>query len=81
MQVFQTEIKKTIAEFVKSVELLGSQVDELVLQAHEASTESRKEARLSRLQQEVAQLRRQDQELRSLSCTPDDVRFLEVCVT
>lgn len=81
MQVFQREIKETVAELVKSVELLGSQVEEFVLQAHEASSERRKEARLNRLQQEVAQLRRQDQELRSLSCTPDDVRFLEVCVT
>ncbi|KAG5269327.1 hypothetical protein AALO_G00200780 [Alosa alosa] len=77
MQVFQNEIKETIVELVKSMELLGSQVEELVLQAHEAFSESRKDTHLSRLQQEVAQLRKQDQELRSLSCTPDDVRFLE----
>ncbi|XP_062407710.1 finTRIM family, member 86 [Sardina pilchardus] len=77
MQMFKNDIKETIGELVKSVELLGSQVEEVVLQAHEAFSESRKEAHLSRLQQEVSQLRKKDQELRSLSCTPDDVRFLE----
>ncbi|XP_028818153.1 finTRIM family, member 86 [Denticeps clupeoides] len=77
---FQKDVVPAFAELARSLERMGCEVSEL-LRAHESSSQSRSEGYVSRLQQEVAELRRKDAELRSLFSTQDDVTFLEALLT
>ncbi|KAI4901362.1 hypothetical protein NFI96_001299 [Prochilodus magdalenae] len=70
----------TVADSVKSVESMSSQVMEL-LQAYEASSYNSIEAHRYRLQQEISQLHRQEDELNRLANTQDSIQFINALVT
>ncbi|CAB1348711.1 unnamed protein product [Coregonus sp. 'balchen'] len=76
VQALQKEGVELFSELVKSVELMGTQVGELLC-AHEASMGSRTEGHLHELEQELAQLRRKDQELSRLARMQDHICFLK----
>lgn len=62
---------------MKSVELMSSQVME-ILQAYEASTYNCIEGHRYRLQDEISQLNKQDEELNRLAQSQDSIQFLKV---
>lgn len=64
-------------EVMKSVEWMSSQVMEL-LQAQEASSYNRVESHRCRLQKEISQLYKRDEELSRLSNSQDSIQFLKV---
>uniref|UniRef100_A0A3B4DNZ6 Uncharacterized protein n=1 Tax=Pygocentrus nattereri TaxID=42514 RepID=A0A3B4DNZ6_PYGNA len=75
IQGLQRDSLETFADVVKSVELMSSQVMEL-LQTYEASSYNRTEAHRYRLQQEISQLCKQKEELNRLANTQDSIQFL-----
>ncbi|KAL7831977.1 hypothetical protein AOLI_G00295250 [Acnodon oligacanthus] len=75
IQGLQRDSLETFADVVKSVELMSSQVMEL-LQTSEASSYNRIEAHRYRLQQEISQLCKQQEELNRLANTQDSIQFL-----
>ncbi|KAL0972771.1 hypothetical protein UPYG_G00194560 [Umbra pygmaea] len=77
VRALQNEAVELFSEFMKSVELMGTQVRELLC-THEASMGSWAEDHLHRLEQELAQLRLKDQELTQLASTQDHVFFKNV---
>ncbi|XP_014017761.1 finTRIM family, member 86 isoform X1 [Salmo salar] len=76
VQVLQKEGVELFSELVKSVELMGTQVRELLC-THEDSMGSRSEGHIHKLEQELAQLRRKDQELSRLASMQDHICFLK----
>lgn len=77
VQALQRESVDLFSELVKSVELMGTQVGEL-LSNHETSLGSRAEGQIQRLEQEVAQLHRRSEELKWLADMQDHNCFLKV---
>ncbi|KAJ8403747.1 hypothetical protein AAFF_G00346150 [Aldrovandia affinis] len=80
VQALQREAGEVFAELVRSVELMGSQVQELLC-AHEVAEGSRAEGQIHRLEQDLAQLRRRDEELRRLANMQDHFCFLKNFLT
>ncbi|KAM4628372.1 finTRIM family, member 86 isoform 2-T2 [Polymixia lowei] len=80
VQALQNESVDLFSELVKCVELMGTQVGEL-LGAHEASLGSRVEGNIHRLEQEVAQLRWKNEEMGRLADMQDHVCFLKNFLT
>ncbi|XP_010869378.1 finTRIM family, member 86 isoform X2 [Esox lucius] len=80
IQALQKEVIELFSELVKSVELMGCQVGEL-LSNHDASMGCRGENHLHRLEQELAQLRSKDLELSRLAGMQDHVVFLKSILT
>ncbi|KAK0135376.1 Tripartite motif-containing protein 16 [Merluccius polli] len=76
VQALQKERAHLILELRKGLELMGTQVEEL-LSAHEASMGSRAECHIHRLQQQAAQLHWKSQEMDRLADMPDHVCFLK----
>ncbi|XP_029922899.1 finTRIM family, member 86 isoform X2 [Myripristis murdjan] len=76
VQALQKESVDLFSELVKSVELMGTQVGEL-LSNHETSLGSRAEGQIQRLEQEVAQLHRRSEELKWLADMQDHICFLK----
>ncbi|XP_026790701.3 finTRIM family, member 86 [Pangasianodon hypophthalmus] len=80
IQGLQTENLQIFGEVMKSVELMSSQVTEL-LQAYEASTYNRVESHRYRLQEEISQLYKQDEERIRLTNSQDSIQFLKTLDT
>lgn len=77
VQALQQENTNSFAELVKSVNLTGTRVNEL-LSNHEASLGSQVEGQINSLEQEVAQLRWRSTDLSRLVSMKDPVCFLKV---
>lgn len=77
VHALQKEGVELFSELVKSVELMSTQVGELLC-TYEASMGSRSEGHIHKLEQELAQLRRKDQELSRLASMQDHICFLKV---
>lgn len=75
--MLQKENLGIFGDVMKSVELMRSQVME-VLQAHEASAFNALESQRYKLQAEIGQLHKQDEELNRLSISQDSIQFLKV---
>ncbi|KAJ7990212.1 hypothetical protein DPEC_G00297970 [Dallia pectoralis] len=80
VQALQKEGVDLFTELVRSVELMGAQVGEL-LSAHEASSDCRAENHLHMLEQELAQLHSKDQEISRLADLQDHAVFLKRALT
>ncbi|XP_060800115.1 finTRIM family, member 86 isoform X2 [Neoarius graeffei] len=80
IQGLQTENLEIFGEVMKSVELMSSQVME-ILQAYEASTYNCIEGHRYRLQDEISQLNKQDEELNRLAQSQDSIQFLKTLDT
>ncbi|XP_072547855.1 finTRIM family, member 86 [Salminus brasiliensis] len=76
----QRDSLEMFADLVKSVELMNSQVMEL-LRTYEASSFNHVEAHRYRLQQEISQLCKQQEELNKVANTGDSLQFLNALVT
>ncbi|KAM3875297.1 finTRIM family, member 86 [Diretmus argenteus] len=79
-QALQKESEDLFSELVKSVELMGTEVGEL-LGTLEVSLGSRAEGKIHRLEQEVAQLRWKSGEMSRLAAMPDHICFLKNFLT
>ncbi|XP_036455085.1 finTRIM family, member 86 isoform X2 [Colossoma macropomum] len=79
IQGLQRYSLETFADVVKNVELMSSQVMQL-LQTYEASSYNHIEADRYRLQQEISQLCKQQEELNRLANTQDSIQFLNALV-
>lgn len=77
VQALQQEGADLFSELVKTVNMTGTQVHEL-LSTHEASLSSRVEVQVQKLEQEVARLRGRSSELSQLADMQDDICFLKV---
>ena len=64
-------------EMMRSIERRRSEVTELI-RAQEKAEVSRAEGLLKRLEQEIAELKRRDAEMKQLSQIEDDIHFLKV---
>ncbi|XP_070964741.1 tripartite motif-containing protein 16-like isoform X1 [Oncorhynchus clarkii lewisi] len=73
-ELFDSE--RTLTELIHSVEKRRSEVKELI-SAQEKAQVSRAKRHLKQLEQEVAELRRRDAELKHLSHTEDHIHFLQ----
>lgn len=80
VQALQQESTDLFSELVKSVNLTGIEVGEL-LSTHETSLGSQVEGNMHRLEQEVAQLRWKSEELSRLADMQDDICFLKNFLT
>ncbi|XP_035241286.1 finTRIM family, member 86 [Anguilla anguilla] len=80
VQALQREAREVFAELVRSVELAGVQVQEL-LGAHEMAEGSRVEGQIHRLEQDLARLHSRDEELRRLVHMQDHFCFLKNFLT
>ncbi|XP_066521618.1 finTRIM family, member 86 [Hoplias malabaricus] len=80
VQGLQRDSLEMFADLLKSVESMKSQVLEL-LQTYEASACNHIEAHHLRLQQEISQLRKQQDELNRLAHIQDSIQFLNALVT
>ncbi|XP_061073814.1 finTRIM family, member 86 isoform X2 [Conger conger] len=80
VQALQREAGELFAELARSVELAGSQVQEL-LGAHEMAEGSRTEGQIHRLEQDLGQLRGRAEELRRLAQMHDHCCFLKNFLT
>ncbi|XP_059187283.1 finTRIM family, member 86 [Centropristis striata] len=76
VQALQQESTDLFSELMKSVNLTGIQVGE-VLSTHETSLGSQVEGQIHRLEQEVASLRWKTEELSRLADMQDDICFLK----
>ncbi|XP_056467626.1 E3 ubiquitin/ISG15 ligase TRIM25-like isoform X2 [Gadus chalcogrammus] len=76
VQALQKESAHLILELRKGLELMGTQVDELLV-SHEASLGSRAEGHIHRLEQQAAQLYWRSQEIDKLVDMQDNVGFLK----
>ncbi|KAM3615905.1 uncharacterized protein V6R79_009529 [Siganus canaliculatus] len=79
-QAVQRESMDLFSELIKSVNVTGIQVGEL-LSAHETSLGSQVEGQIHRLEQEVAQLYWKSEELSRLTDMQDDICFLKNFLT
>ncbi|XP_063049701.1 rho-associated protein kinase 1-like, partial [Engraulis encrasicolus] len=70
------ESERMFAEMIRSVERRCSEVTELI-RAQEKAEVSRAEGLLKRLEQEIAELKRTDAEMKQLSQTQDPIYFLK----
>lgn len=77
VQALQTENTDLFSDLVKTVNVTGNQIGEL-LDAHEASLGSQVEGNIQRLEQEVAQLHWRSEELSRLADMQDNIFFLKV---
>lgn len=77
IQALQQENTNSFAELVKSVNLTGTLVNEL-LSNHEACLGSQVAGQINSLEQEVAQLRWMSTDLSRLASMKDPVSFLKV---
>ncbi|XP_030633901.1 finTRIM family, member 86 [Chanos chanos] len=75
MQELQRENRELFAELVKSLALMGTQVEEL-LNVHEVSACTRAEGHSHGLRQEITQLRRQEEMLKGVAGMEDSISFL-----
>ena len=64
-------------EMMRSIERRRSEVTELI-RAQEKAEVSRAEGLLKRLEQEIAELKRRDAEMKQLSLIEDPIQFLKV---
>ncbi|KAG7321801.1 hypothetical protein KOW79_014659 [Hemibagrus wyckioides] len=80
IQRLQTENLEVFGDVMKNVELMSSQVNEL-LRAYEASCYHRTEGHGYKLQEEIRQLYKQDAELHSLTKPQDSIQFLKTLDT
>ncbi|XP_071392006.1 finTRIM family, member 86 isoform X1 [Centroberyx affinis] len=80
VQALQRESADLFSELMKSVELMGTQVGEL-LGTHEASLGSRAEGQIHSLEQEVAQLHWRSEEMSRLADMQDHICFLKNFLT
>lgn len=76
VQALQTENTDLFSDLVKTVNVTGNQIGEL-LDAHEASLGSQVEGNIQRLEQEVAQLHWRSEELSRLADMQDNIFFLK----
>lgn len=77
VQALQQESTDLFTELVKTVNMTGSQVSEL-LSTHEASLGSHVEVQVQKLEQEMARLRGRSAELSQLANMQDHICFLKV---
>ncbi|XP_035593808.1 E3 ubiquitin/ISG15 ligase TRIM25-like [Oncorhynchus keta] len=79
-----SDSERTLTELILFIERRRSEVNELI-RAQEEAEVSRAKRRLQQLEQEVAELKRRDTELKQLSHTEDNIHFLQsfqsLCVT
>ncbi|GAA6098594.1 finTRIM family, member 86 [Tachysurus ichikawai] len=80
IQGLQTENLEVFGEVMKNVELMSSQVNEL-LKGYEASCYHRTENHGYKLREEINQLYKQDVELNRLSMSQDSIQFLKTLDT
>ncbi|XP_063049863.1 E3 ubiquitin-protein ligase TRIM47-like [Engraulis encrasicolus] len=79
----QTAVKESermFTEMIRSIERRRSEVTELI-RAQEKAEVSRAEGLLKRLEQEIAELKRTDAEMKQLSLTQDPIHFLKNIVS
>ncbi|XP_063049625.1 tripartite motif-containing protein 16-like [Engraulis encrasicolus] len=79
----QTAVKESermFAQLIRSIERRRSEVTELI-RAQEKAEVSRAEGLLKRLEQEIAELKRTDAEMKQLSLTQDPIHFLKNVVS
>ncbi|KAL2092779.1 hypothetical protein ACEWY4_012577 [Coilia grayii] len=74
------ESERMFTEMMRSIERRRSEVTELI-RAQEKAEVSRAEGLLKRLEQEIAELKRRDAELKQLSLTEDHIHFLKNIVS
>lgn len=79
VQALQQESTDIFSDLVKTVNLTGTQVGEL-LSTHETSLGSEVEGQAHKLEQEVAQLRWKSEELSRLAEMQDHICFLKVII-
>ncbi|XP_061094541.1 tripartite motif-containing protein 16-like [Conger conger] len=70
--------ERIFTEMIRSIERRCSEVKELI-RDQEMAEVNRAEGLLGRLEQEIAELRRRDAELKQLSHTQDHIHFLQSC--
>ncbi|XP_063050730.1 tripartite motif-containing protein 16-like [Engraulis encrasicolus] len=70
------ESERMFTEMIRSIERRRSEVTELI-RAQEKAEVSRAEGLLKRLEQEIAELKRTDAEMKQLSLTQDPIHFLK----
>ncbi|KAL2092791.1 hypothetical protein ACEWY4_012589 [Coilia grayii] len=70
------ESERMFTEMMRSIERRRSEVTELI-RAQEKAEVSRAEGLLKRLEQEIAELKRRDAEMKQLSLTEDPIHFLK----
>ncbi|XP_063049310.1 tripartite motif-containing protein 16-like [Engraulis encrasicolus] len=74
------ESQRMFTEMIRSIERRCSEVTELI-RAQEKAEVSRAEGLLKRLEQEIAELKRTDAEMKQLSLTQDPIHFLKNIVS
>ncbi|XP_063051942.1 tripartite motif-containing protein 16-like [Engraulis encrasicolus] len=74
------ESERMFTEMIRSIERRRSEVTELI-RAQEKAEVSRAEGLLKRLEQEIAELKRTDAEMKQLSQTQDSIHFLKNIVS
>ncbi|KAL2092700.1 hypothetical protein ACEWY4_012498 [Coilia grayii] len=74
------ESERMFTEMMRSIERRRSEVTELI-RAQEKAEVSRAEGLLKRLEQEIAELKRRDAEMKQLSLTEDHIHFLKNIVS
>ncbi|TSN57742.1 Tripartite motif-containing protein 16 [Bagarius yarrelli] len=80
IQVLQTENVEIFGEVIKSVELMNTQLKEL-LQAYEVTCFNHMEMHRFRLQEEISQLYKQDVELNRLAHSQESIQLLKTLDT
>ncbi|XP_058872318.1 tripartite motif-containing protein 16-like protein [Acipenser ruthenus] len=70
------ESEKIFTELIRSIEKIHTEVIELI-GANEKAAVNQAEGRMKKLEQEIAELRRRDAELKQLSETEDHIHFLQ----
>ncbi|XP_058872555.1 tripartite motif-containing protein 16-like protein [Acipenser ruthenus] len=70
------ESEKIFTELIRSIEKIHTEVIELI-GANEKAAVNRAEGRMKKLEQEIAELRRRNAELKQLSETEDHIHFLQ----
>ncbi|MGH0146868.1 UNVERIFIED_CONTAM: hypothetical protein FKN15_012093 [Acipenser sinensis] len=79
VKITKTEIKeseKIFTELIRSIEKIHTEVIELI-GANEKAAVNQAEGRMKKLEQEIAELRRRNAELKQLSETEDHIHFLQ----
>ncbi|MGH0132176.1 UNVERIFIED_CONTAM: hypothetical protein FKN15_066415 [Acipenser sinensis] len=70
------ESEKIFTELIRSIEKIHTEVIELI-GANEKAAVNQAEGRMKKLEQEIAELRRRNTELKQLSETEDHIHFLQ----
>ncbi|MGH0171285.1 UNVERIFIED_CONTAM: hypothetical protein FKN15_060765 [Acipenser sinensis] len=71
------ESEKIFTELIRSIEKIHTEVIELI-GANEKAAVNQAEGRMKKLEQEIAELRRRNTELKQLSETEDHIHFLQL---